>query len=58
MQNEIRIERARAEFAVKLAKALRDGKQVYYFDESRINNWSLTRKSFAPKYSNNYVVKN
>ena len=48
----------RAEFAIKLAKALRDGKKVGYMDESRLDNWSTKRMSWSAKYSNNYVVKN
>ena len=48
----------RAEFAIKLSKALRDGKKVGYFDESRLDNWSCKRMSWSGKYKNNYIVKN
>ena len=52
------IEMLRAKFAIKLAKALQDGKKVGYMDESRLDNWSTKRMSWSAKYSNNYVVKN
>ena len=48
----------RAEFAIKLATAIRSGKKIGYMDESRIDNWSTKSMSWSGKYSNNYVVKN
>ena len=52
------IDMQRAEFAIKLATAIRSGKKIGYMDESRIDNWSTKSMSWSGKYSNNYVVKN
>ena len=38
--------------------AIATGRPIYYFDESRVDNWCLQARSWSPKYSNNYVVKN
>lgn len=45
-------------FALELAREMAAGRKIVYFDESRFDNWSLQKKSWAAKYSNNYVVKN
>lgn len=41
LQNIDIVDRKRAEFAVTLTEAIETGRPIYYFDESRVDNWSL-----------------
>ena len=45
-------------FAVELTEAIATGRPIFYFDESRVDNWCLQGRSWSPKLANNFVVKN